>query len=49
MGLAWEACESAEDTYPRRITYLVGTDGVIERAIDTQDPGGQAADVLGQL
>lgn len=49
MGLAFRACESASDQYARRYTYVVGPDGTIEQAIDTQDPGGQAAAVLGAL
>ena len=46
LGLAFEACDAPGDTYPRRITYVVGTDGRIEHAIDTRDPGAQAAQLL---
>jgi len=49
MGLAYKACESAGDQYARRLTYVVSTDGLIEHAIDTKDPGGQAATILESL
>lgn len=46
MGLAYEACDNAKDKYARRYTYVIGADGRIEQAIDTKDPGGQAAALL---
>jgi peroxiredoxin Q/BCP len=46
VGLAYKACESASDAYPRRITYVIGPDGKIEQAIATQDTAGQAAALL---
>lgn len=49
MGLAFKACESAEDQYPRRITYVVGADGNIEQAIETKSPGEQADQLLSYL
>lgn len=49
MGLAYGACDSAEEVYAKRLTYLVGPDGTIEHAIDTKDPGGQAAAILASL
>jgi len=42
VGLAYKACETANDAYPRRITYVIGADGKIEQAIETKDAGGQA-------
>jgi len=42
LGLLYRACESADDAYPRRITYVIGGDGRIEQAIETKDPGAQA-------
>ncbi len=45
MGLAYRACQSSKDAYPRRITYVIGTSGQIEQAIDTKDPAGQAAEL----
>ncbi len=49
LGLAYKACASASEAYPRRITYVIGTDGRIEQAITTKDPGGQAAEILASL
>ena len=46
VGLAYGACEKASDGYPRRHTYLIGKDGKVEQAIDTKDPGAQAAQIL---
>jgi peroxiredoxin Q/BCP len=46
VGLAYGACDAPTDGYPRRYTFMIGPDGSIERAIDTQDPAGQAADIL---
>jgi len=46
VGLAYGACESAADAYPRRYTYVIGPDGKVEQAIDTKDPGAQAAQIL---
>lgn len=49
MGLAYRAAEKADDSYARRYTYVIGPDGRIEHAIDTKDPGGQAAALLDVL
>ena len=49
MGLAYKACEGPDDAYPRRYTYVIGKDGKIEEAIDTKDPGGQAAELAARL
>ena len=46
LGLAYKACDSAQDKYARRFTYVIGPDGTIEQAIDTKDPGGQAQALL---
>ena len=46
VGLAYKACDGEEDAYPRRYTYVIGGDGRIEQAIDTQDPAGQAGELL---
>ena len=48
-GLAYEACQSVDDGYAKRLTYVIGPTGTIESAIDTKDPGGQAADLLAKL
>jgi peroxiredoxin Q/BCP len=46
IGLAYGACETARDAFPRRITYVIGADGKIEQAIETKDAGGQAAELM---
>ena len=45
-GLAYKAAEDRNDKYAKRFTYVIGPDGKIEQAIDTKDPGGQAAALL---
>jgi thioredoxin-dependent peroxiredoxin len=45
-GVAYKAAENASDPYAKRFTYVIGPDGKIEQAIDTKDPGGQAAALL---
>ena len=49
VGLAYQACDGAKDRYAKRFTYVIGPDGTIEQAIDTKDPGGQAAALLPSL
>ena len=49
VGLAYEACEHADDAYARRLTYVIGPDGRIEKAIETKDPGAQAEELLATL
>jgi len=49
LGLAYKACEDASDGYPRRITYVISPTGEIERAIETSDPAGQAAEIISAL
>ena len=46
LAIAYGAAASDKDAYPRRITYVIGPTGVIEQAIDTKDPAGQAAAIL---
>lgn len=46
LGLAYGACETAGDAFPRRITYVIGADGKIEQAIETKDAGDQAAELV---
>lgn len=49
VGLAYKACDSAADGHARRFTYVIGADGRIEQAIDTKDPGTQAAALLASV
>jgi peroxiredoxin len=37
---------SKDDQYAARYTFVIGPDGIVEQAIDTRDPGGQAAALL---
>ena len=47
--MAYGACSDPEAQYPARHTYLIGGDGMIEQAIDTEDPEGQAAAILDSI
>jgi peroxiredoxin Q/BCP len=49
LALAYGAVSSKMDEYAQRYTFVVGPDGTIEQAIDTQDPGGQADAMLTEL
>lgn len=49
VGLAYGACDDASDAYARRYTYVIDAQGTIEQAIDTKDPGAQAAALLPAL
>ncbi len=46
LGLSYRACAEASDGYPRRITYVINTEGKIEQAIETSDPAKQASELL---
>jgi peroxiredoxin Q/BCP len=46
LGMAYKACDNPTEKYAKRFTYVIGTDGKIEQAIDTKDPAGQAAELL---
>jgi len=46
VGMAYGACDGPEDGYAKRYTFVIGPDGILEQAIDTQDPGGQAGELL---
>ena len=49
VGIAYMACDGAEDRYAKRFTYVIGPDGRIEQAIDTKDPAGQAGSLLASM
>lgn len=49
IALAYGAAKSAQDRYAARYTYLIGPDGVIAAAIETEDPAGQADELLRRL
>ncbi len=46
LGIAYQACDSADAEYARRITYVIDAEGRIERAIETQDPASQADELF---
>lgn len=49
IGLAFGACDTKDAGYPQRYTFVVGTDGRVEQAIDTKHPGDQAQELLKTL
>ena len=49
LGLAFGTATGDDTKWSARYTYLIGPEGDIEQAIDTQDPGGQAAAILASL
>lgn len=49
MSRAFGAASEADDQYASRYTFVVDAEGTIAEAIDTKDPGGQAADLLDRL
>ncbi len=52
VGLAYHANRDPGDQYadyPKRISYLIDTDGVIQRTYEVSDPGGHGEEVLADL
>ena len=49
LALAYGACSDADARFPARLTFVVGPEGVVEQAIETSDPGGQAHAILDSL
>jgi peroxiredoxin len=49
MGLAYGAADGADAAYARRISYLIGPDGVILEAWGKVDTKSHAGDVLAKL
>ena len=49
LGLAYGACTAKDEAHARRLTYVIGPDGRVEKAVDTKDPGAQAAELLDDL
>ena len=49
MSLAFGAVGRVTDQYSQRYTYVIDESGVIEQAIATKNPGGQAAALLDQV
>jgi thioredoxin-dependent peroxiredoxin len=46
IGLAYGACDRAEAKNARRISYLIGPDGIIRQAYENVDPSHHAGNVL---
>jgi len=46
IGLAYGACEKATDTYPKRISYIIGPDGTVRHAFPKVDPKTHPTEVL---
>lgn len=49
MSLAFGAVKGASDQYAQRYTFVIGTDGKVEQAIDTKEPASQAGALLAGL
>jgi peroxiredoxin Q/BCP len=49
VGLAYGACDAADEQYARRITYLIDKQGVIARAYAKVKPAEHPAEVLRDL
>ena len=49
MGLAYGACEAADAKHASRISYWIGTDGMIRKAYPKVDPSTHVAGVLSDL
>jgi peroxiredoxin len=49
VALAYGAAKSAKDRFAARYTFVIGPDRRIVEAIDTTDPAGQAAELLGRV
>lgn len=47
ISLAYGACDTAADEYPRRISYVIGPDGTIRHAFPKVDPKTHPTQVLG--
>ena len=46
LGIAYGACDDAGDAHARRISYVIGPDGVISHAYPKVDPKTHPAEVL---
>ncbi len=49
IGLAYGACDDAQATYAKRITYVIGADGRIEQVFGKVDAKGHPAALLAGL
>ncbi len=49
IGLAYQACDRADDPHARRITYVIGPDGRIKMAVGDVKAGEHPAELLKNL
>ena len=49
VGLAYGAADTAEDGYAKRISYLIGPEGKIEKVYGDVKPAGHPEEVLKDL
>jgi len=49
MSLAFGAVKEVGDQYASRFTFVIGSDGQVEQAIDTKEPANQAEALLAGL
>jgi len=49
VALAYHAVQSADDAYARRISYLIGADGIIQESIEQVDTKTHSRDLCSRL
>lgn len=49
LAMAYGACEEAGARYPARLTFVISPEGIVEQAIETSDPAGQAQAILDSI
>ena len=52
VGAAYEAIRDPDDPFadfPKRVSYLIDPDGIIQKSYEVSDPGGHAGEVLADL
>ncbi len=49
VGLAYGACDTRDAAYARRVTYVIGPDGLIEQAHPKVTPRSHPGEILDSL
>jgi peroxiredoxin len=49
VGLAYGACDDASAAYARRISFLIGPDGVVRKAYPKVDAAAQPEELLADV
>lgn len=49
VGMLYGACESHDAESPKRVSYLIGPDGIIVKAYPKVDPSQHPAEVLADI